>query len=162
MHLSCGSLTGRALNSSSLVFLPSTPSHAFVLVIHGIYIYGVIIISILIITLVEWKACMCVLRDSMSRQIIPYFIFSLIQDHASLHDTTHHTKFNSVIDYLIVDVVRHWYEVLGYLGQDLWYTFSIDSHSVRQQQWESSEFLESVMIYELGNEPWCVLDARPK
>lgn len=53
MHLSCCPLTSRALNSSSLIFLPSTPSHAFVFVIHRVYIYDIIIISILIITLVE-------------------------------------------------------------------------------------------------------------
>jgi hypothetical protein len=53
MHLSCCPLAGRALDSSSLIFLPSTPSHAFVLVIHRFYIYDIIIISIFIITLVE-------------------------------------------------------------------------------------------------------------
>lgn len=53
MHLSCCSLTGRALHSSSFILLPSTPSHALVFVIHRVYIYDIIIISILVITLVE-------------------------------------------------------------------------------------------------------------
>lgn len=62
MHLSCCSLTGRALHSGSLILLSSTPSHAFVLVIHRVYIYDIIIISVLVITLVEWTQCMHVCR----------------------------------------------------------------------------------------------------
>ena len=36
----------------------------------------------------ERHVCVCVLRESMSRRIIPFFIFSLNRDNAWLHNTT--------------------------------------------------------------------------
>ena len=53
MNLSRCPLTSSALDSCSLIFLSSTPSHAFVFVIHRFNINGIIIVSIFFVPLME-------------------------------------------------------------------------------------------------------------